>query len=132
MRGISKADVARGDVVGHEKNPPTVAKEFTAQIVVLNHPTAIPVNYTPVFHLHTAQLSCQLAELQKKLDPKSGAVKEENPKFLKTGDAAIVKIIPTKAVCAEEFKNFPQLGRFAIRDMGQTVAAGIILSITKK
>jgi elongation factor 1-alpha len=132
VRGIAKADVARGDVVGHTKNPPTIVKDFIAQIVVLNHPTAIPINYTPVFHLHTAQMSMTITEIQKKLDPKTGAVKEENPKFLKTGDAAIVKIVPTKPLSAEEYKQFPQLGRFAIRDMGQTVAAGMIVSITKK
>jgi elongation factor 1-alpha len=132
VRGLTRVDMARGDVIGTPDNPPTVAKEFTAQIVVLSHPTAIPLNYTPVFHLHTAQLSCRLAEIQKKLDPKTGQVKEENPKFLKTGDAAIVKIIPMKPVCCEEYKKFPQLGRFAIRDMGQTVAAGIIQSVTPK
>lgn len=132
VRGLEKKDIARGDVVGHVTDPPTVAKEFTAQIVVLNHPTAIPVGYTPVFHMHTAQLSCQVTEIQKKLDPKTGAVKEENPKFLKTGDAAIIKVVPLKPVCVEEYKKFPQLGRFAIRDMGQTVAAGIILSVTPK
>lgn len=132
VRGIGKEDFARGDVVGHTSSPPTIAKEFIAQIIVLNHPTAIPQNYTPVFHMHTAQLSCQFAELQKTLDTKTGGVKEENPKFLKTGDAAIVKIIPTKPVCVEEYKQFPQLGRFAVRDMGQTVAAGIIISITPK
>ncbi len=129
VRGLGKGDIARGDVVGHAKDPPTVAKEFTAQIVVLSHPTAIPVGYTPVFHLHTAQLSCRVDAIEKKLDPKTGAVKEENPKFLKTGDAAIVKIVPTKPVVAEEYKKFPQLGRFAIRDMGQTVAAGMIISV---
>lgn len=132
VRGIAKNEIARGDVAGHTNNVPTVAKDFTAQIVVLNHPTAIPINYTPVFHMHTAQLSCIFTELQKKLDPKTGQTKEENPKFLKTGDAAIVKITPTKPVCVETFKEFPQLGRFAVRDMGATVAAGIILSITKK
>jgi len=132
VRGLGKEDVARGDVVGHANNPPTVAEEFIAQIVVLNHPTAIPVNYTPVFHIHTAQLSCQVVEIQKKLDPKTGAVKEENPKFLKTGDAAIIKVRPTKPVVVEEYKKFPQLGRFAIRDMGQTVAAGMVISVTPK
>lgn len=132
VRGLEKKDVARGDVLGHVTDPPTVAKEFIAQIVVLNHPTAIPVGYTPVFHMHTAQLSCTITEIQKKLDPKTGATKEENPKFLKTGDAAIIKVKPLKPVCVEEYKKFPQLGRFAIRDMGQTVAAGVILSVTPK
>lgn len=132
VRGIGTTDVRRGDVMGPVNNAPKVAVSFTAQIVVLNHPTAIPVGYTPVFHLHTAQMSMSLTELQKKLDPKTGGVAEENPKFLKTGDAAIVKIVPTKPVCAETFKDFPQLGRFAIRDMGQTVAAGVILEIEEK
>jgi elongation factor 1-alpha len=132
VRGVGTQDVHRGDVMGPANDAPKVAESFTAQIVVLNHPTAIPVGYTPVFHLHTAQMSMSLVEIQKKLDPKTGGVAEENPKFLKTGDAAIVKIKPTKPVCAENFKDFPQLGRFAIRDMGQTVAAGVILEIQEK
>ncbi|MBU0662257.1 MAG: translation elongation factor EF-1 subunit alpha [Candidatus Diapherotrites archaeon] len=132
VRGLEKKDVTKGDVIGHTNDVPTVAKDFTAQIVVLSHPTAIPVNYTPVFHIHTAQLSCALTELQKKLDPKTGAEKEKDPKFLKAGDAAIVKVVPTKPVVIEEYKKFPQLGRFAIRDMGQTVAAGVVLSVTPK
>lgn len=132
VRGIAKNDISRGDVCGHTSNVPTVAKEFEAQIVVLNHPTAIPMNYTPVFHMHTLQISCTFTELKRSLDPKTGGVKEENPKFLKTGDAAIVKITPTKPICIETYKEFPQLGRFAVRDMGQTVAAGVVLSIVKK
>lgn len=132
VRGIAKNDVHRGDVAGPVDNPPTVAKTFTAQIVVLNHPTAIPVGYTPVFHCHTAQVACTFIELQKKLDPKTGQVKEENPTFLKTGDIAIVKVMPTKPFVVEKAKDFPQLGRFAIRDMGQTVAAGVCIDVEKK
>jgi elongation factor 1-alpha len=127
--GIGVEEMGRGDVVGSVTNPPTVAKSFTAQISILNHPTAIPVNYTPVFHVHTVQMSMTISEIQKKLDPKTGGTLEENPKFLKTGDAAIVKIVPQKPVCIEKFSEFPQMGRFAIRDMGQTVAAGIVLSV---
>jgi elongation factor 1-alpha len=112
VRGIAKNDIKRGDVAGPVDNPPTVAKTFIAQIVVLNHPTAIPVGYTPVFHCHTAQVACSFIELQKKLDPKTGAVKEENPTFLKTGDVAIVKVEPTKPMVVERAKDFPQLGRF--------------------
>jgi len=132
LRGVAKTDINRGNVVGHTKAPPTVVAEFVGQIVVLGHPTALAVGYTPVFHLHTDQVSCTFIELQKKLDPKTGATLEENPKFLKTGDAAVVKIKPTRPICAETYKEFPQLGRFAIRDMGKTVAAGVILSITPK
>src|SRR3990172_6464901 len=113
-------------------NPPTVAKSFTAQIVVLNHPSVITVGYTPVFHAHTAQVACTFEEIQKSLDPKTGATKQEKPDFIKTGDAAIVKIRPTKPMVIEAAKAFPQMGRFAIRDMGQTVAAGQVIEVEKR
>ncbi len=132
VRGIAKNDIKRGDVAGPVDNPPTVAKTFVAQIVVLNHPTAIPVGYTPVFHCHTAQVACTFIELQKTLDPKTGQTKELNPAFLKTGDVAIVKVEPTKPMVVEKAKDFPQLGRFAIRDMGATVAAGMCIDVEKK
>jgi elongation factor 1-alpha len=132
VRGIGKNDVKRGDVCGHNTNKPSVAKTFTAQIAVLQHPSVLTVGYTPVFHLHTAQVACTFEELQKKLDPKTGQVKEENPQFLRTGDIAIVKIRPTRPLVIEKVKDIPQLGRFAIRDMGTTVAAGMCLDIEKK
>lgn len=132
LRNVGVKDIRRGSVLGPENDPPTVAEEFTAQIVVLKHPTAITVGYTPVFHLHTAQMSCSIIEIVKSLDPKTGQTKEEKPKFLKTGDAAIVKIKPTQPLVVETYKEYPQLGRFAIRDMGKTVAAGVVIEIKKK
>ena len=131
MRGIAKNEIRRGDVAGPSNDPPTVAKSFIAQIMVLNHPSVITKGYTPVFHCYTAQVACRFEEIQKKLDPRTGQVKEENPDFIKTGDAAIVKIIPTRPMVIESSKKIPQLGRFAIRDMGQTVAAGIALEVEK-
>ncbi|MEA2034964.1 MAG: translation elongation factor EF-1 subunit alpha [Euryarchaeota archaeon] len=132
VRGIGKNDIRRGDVCGPAGDPPTVAEEFTAQIVVLHHPSALTVGYTPVFHCHTAQVACTFVELQKKLDPRTGQVKEENPTFLKTGDAAIVKLRPVQPMVIEKIKEIPQLGRFAIRDMGSTIAAGMCIDITPK
>ncbi|MEA3293892.1 MAG: translation elongation factor EF-1 subunit alpha [Euryarchaeota archaeon] len=129
VRGIGKSDVRRGDVCGPVDKPPTVAEEFTAQIVVLQHPSAITAGYTPVFHCHTAQVACTLISLDKKLDPKTGEMKEENPSFIKTGDAAIITVKPTRPLVIENVKEIPQMGRFAIRDMGQTVAAGMVISI---
>ncbi len=131
VRGVGKNDIRRGDVAGHTTNPPSVAKEFTAQIVVLQHPGVITVGYTPVFHCHTAQVACTFLELQKKLDPATGQVKEENPDFLKTGDAAFVVVKPTKPMVIEKIKDIPHMGRFAIRDMGQTVAAGMCIDMQK-
>lgn len=129
MRGINKNEIRRGDVAGPTNDPPTVAKSFIAQIMVLNHPSVITKGYTPVFHCYTSQVACRFEEIQKKLDPRTGQVKEENPDFIKTGDAAIVKIVPTRPMVIESSKKIPQLGRFAIRDMGQTVAAGVCLEV---
>lgn len=131
VRGVGKTDIKRGDVISHVNTPATVAKEFTAQIIVLNHPSVISKGYTPVFHIHTAQVACTITEIVKKLDPKTGAVAQENPDFIKTGDAAIVKIKPSKPICIETQKEFPQMARFAIRDMGMTVAAGICIDLVK-
>ena len=132
IRGLGKKDIRRGDVAGPADNPPTVVKSFKARIMVLNHPSVITPGYTPVFHCHTAQVACTFSTLDQKLDPKTGSVLEENPQFLKTGDAAVVTIIPTKPMVIEKAEDFPQLGRFAIRDMGQTVAAGMCIDTEKK
>lgn len=131
VRGIGKTDVHRGDVAGHPDNPPTVAKEFTAQIVVLNHPTVITAGYTPVFHCHTASVACRVEEIIAKIDPKTGQVVQEKPDFIKTGDAARIKVIPSKPFVIEKQGDFPELARFAVRDMGSTVAAGVCLDIVK-
>jgi len=131
VRGIDKKELRRGDVAGPPEHPPTVAKTFTARIVVLNHPSVITVGYTPVFHAHTAQVACTFEELTQQLDPRTGAVMKEKPEFLKTGDAAIVKIRPTKPMVIEKASDFKELGRFAIRDMGQTVAAGMCVDVEK-
>ncbi len=132
VRGFGKKDIARGDVIGHVDNAPTVATEFTAQIVVLNHPSVITVGYTPVFHIHTAQVACQIIAIEKKLNPATGEVLEENPDFIKNGDAAIVKIKPTHPLVIEKKNEIPQLSRFAIRDSGATVAAGMCIDLVKK
>ncbi len=132
IRGISKIDIRRGDVAGPVDNPPTVAKEFIGQIIVINHPTAIAAGYTPVLHAHTSQVACKFAELIRKLDPRTGQVVEEHPAFLKTGDGAIVRFQPVHPITVEAYTEFAELGRFAIRDMGTTIAAGVVKEITVK
>jgi elongation factor 1-alpha len=131
VRGVSKTDIKRGDVVGHPNNPPTVAKEFTAQIVVLQHPTVIAPGYTPVLHVHTATVAARIEEIIAKIDPRSGNVVQEHPEFIKAGDAAKVRIVPIRPIVIEKQSEFPGLGKFAIRDMGITVAAGIVLDVVK-
>jgi elongation factor 1-alpha len=128
VRGVGKNDIKRGDICSRKDTAPKQVKEFEAQIIVLRHPNVITKGYTPVFHCHTSQIACKIVEIKKKMDPKTGQVVAENPDFIKTGDAAIVKVVPTKPLVVEPVKETPALGRFAIRDMGMTVAAGVVLS----
>ncbi len=132
VRGIGKGDVSRGEVAGKPDNPPTVAKEFTAQIIVLQHPSVITKGYTPVVHAHTAHAACKFVEIVKKINPTTGEVIEENPDYIKAGDAAVVKLQPTKPIVLEKQADFPQLAKFAIRDMGQTIAAGMVLDVVPR
>jgi len=132
LRGIEKKDIKRGDVLGTPDSPPNVAKEFRAQIIVINHPTAIAPGYTPVMHCHTAQVAATVIAFEAKINPATGAAEEENPKFLKVGDSAIVRIKPVRPTCVETFQEFPEMGRFALRDMGATIAAGVVKEITEK
>lgn len=132
LRGVDKKSIKRGDVIGPVNNPPAVAKEFEAQIIVIHHPTAMAPGYTPVLHAHTAQVAATLSEFVAKIDPKTGGATEDKPKFLKTGDAAIVRIKPVRPLAIETFKEFPEIGRFALRDMGTTIAAGVVKAIIEK
>lgn len=132
LRGVSKQDMKRGDVVGAPSNPPTVAKEVVAQIIVVYHPTAIAAGYTPVLHAHTSQVAATIVEIIAKIDPRTGQPTEEKPKSIKTGDSALLKLQPLRPLCIETFKEFPELGRFALRDMGTTIAAGVVKEITQK
>jgi elongation factor 1-alpha len=132
VRGIEKDQVKRGDVVGTVSAPPTVVTEFTAQILVLYHPTAISAGYSPVLHTHTAQVPVRVKKILRRLDPKTGATAEENPATIKQGDAAIVLLEPLKPLSIEKSDEFPQLAGFAIRDMGSTIAAGRCIDLVKK
>ena len=132
LRGIEKKDIKRGDVLGTPDQPPRVAKEFKAQIIVIHHPTAIAPGYTPVMHCHTAQVAATVTEFVSKINPATGASEEESPKFLKVGDSAIVKVRPVRPTPIETFQEYPEMGRFALRDMGATIAAGVVKEITEE
>ena len=132
LRGVDRKSIKRGDILGSTDKPPSAAREFEAQIIVIHHPTAMAPGYTPVLHAHTAQVAATLSEFVAKIDAKTGGIVEEKPKFLKTGDAAIVRVKPTRPLAIETFKEFPEIGRFALRDMGTTIAAGVVKGIIEK
>jgi elongation factor 1-alpha len=132
VKNVSVKEIRRGYVCSDSKNDPAKeAASFIAQVIVLNHPGQIGAGYSPVLDCHTAHIACKFAELQEKIDRRSGKKLEENPKSIKSGDAAIVKMIPSKPMCVESFSEYPPLGRFAVRDMRQTVAVGVIKSVDK-
>ena len=132
IRGVGKKDIARGDVICEAANPCPVVEEFIATITVINHPTVLAKGYTPVFHVHTAQVPCQFTELIAQLDPRTGETIKESPDFLKNGDTARVRIKPAGNLCLETQKDNAFMSRFAVRDAGSTVAAGMCTEITKK
>jgi len=133
IKNVSVTEIKRGNVCSDSKNDPAKGCEsFNAQVIVLNHPGEIRAGYSPVLDCHTAHIACKFAEINSKMDRRSGKILEENPKFVKSGDAAMVKMMPTKPMCVESFSEYPPLGRFAVRDMRQTVAVGVIKSVEKK
>jgi len=133
VKNISVKDIRRGNVAGDSKNdPPKPATEFYAQVIVLNHPGQISNGYAPVLDCHTAHIACKFKEIKEKIDRRSGKKMEDNPKFVKSGDAAMVDLVPQKPMCVEAFSDYAPLGRFAVRDMRQTVAVGVIKSVTKQ
>jgi elongation factor 1-alpha len=133
VRNISVKDIKRGYVCSNEKEDPArECTDFTAQVIVLNHPNQIRAGYSPVLDCHTTHTACKFETLVSKIDRRTGKSLEDNPEFIKTGDAAMVKLLPSKPMCVENFKDYPPLGRFAVRDMKQTVAVGVIKEVTKK
>merc|ERR1711942_488532 len=133
VKNVSVKDIKRGNVASDSKNKPACGvADFTAQVIVLNHPGQVSNGYSPVLDCHTAHIACKFAEIKQKVDRRTGKATEENPKFIKSGDAGIVRLVPSKPMCVEAFSEYPPLGRFAVRDMRQTVAVGVIKAVTPK
>jgi len=132
VKNVSVKEIRRGNVAGDSKSdPPKGTKSFYAQVIILNHPGEIHNGYAPVLDCHTAHIACKFAEIKEKCDRRSGKKLEDNPKFVKSGDAAMVDLVPSKPMCVESFSEYPPLGRFAVRDMKQTVAVGVIKTVEK-
>jgi elongation factor 1-alpha len=132
VKNVAAKDISRGDVASDANDHPASAvSSFEAQVIVMNHPGKISNGYTPVIDIHTAHVACKFANIKEKIDRKTGEVLEKNPEFIETGDACLVDLEPTRPLCVEPFSDFPPLGRFAIRDMKQTVAVGVVKKINR-
>lgn len=133
VRGITVKDVKRGDVIGNTKDdPPKQAESFKSQVIILNHPNKIHAGYTPIVDCHTSHIACKFDQLVEKIDRRTGAVLDPEPKDLVNNESAIVVMIPQRPMVVETFTDFPPLGRFAVRDMKRVVAVGVVKEVTKK
>merc|ERR1712062_131183 len=133
VKNVSVKEIRRGNVCSDNKNDPAKgAEDFKAQVIILNHPGEIRKGYSPVLDCHTAHIACKFEEMIEKIDRRSGKKLEDNPEKVKSGDAAIVRMVPSKPMCVEAFSEYAPLGRFAVRDMRQTVAVGVIKAVNKK
>ena len=132
VKNLSVKDIKRGNVAGDTKaDPPKGCDTFEAQVIIMNHPGQISNGYAPVLDCHTAHVACKFQSITEKMDRRSGKKMEDDPKFVKNGDACIVTLAPQKPMCVETFSEYPPLGRFAVRDMRQTVAVGVIKGVSK-
>merc|ERR1712110_964928 len=133
IKGLSVKDIKRGYVASDSKNDPAADTEmFLAQVIVLNHPGQIHNGYSPVLDCHTSHIACKFSKIRSKVDKRNGKVLEEEPQFIKSQEAAMVELVPQKPMVVEAFSAYAPLGRFAVRDMKQTVAVGVIKETTKK
>jgi elongation factor 1-alpha len=132
-KNVSVKEIKRGYVASNNADDPAKGCEsFTAQVIIMSHPGQIQNGYCPVLDCHTAHIATKFQNIDEKIDRRTGKSMEANPKFVKNGDACIVTLVPTKPMVVEEFANYPPLGRFAVRDMRQTVAVGVIKTVVKK
>jgi len=133
VKNLSVKDIKRGYVCSDSKNDPAKDTEmFVAQVIVLNHPGQIQNGYTPVLDCHTSHIACKFSKIRAKVDKRNGKVTEDAPQSIKSQDAAMVELVPQKPMVVEAFSSYAPLGRFAVRDMRQTVAVGVIKEVTKK
>ena len=132
-KNVSVKDIKRGYVASNSADDPAKGCEtFVAQVIIMSHPGQIQNGYTPVLDCHTSHIATKFKNIDEKMDRRTGKTLEENPKFVKNGDACMVTMEPSKPMVVESFSDYPPLGRFAVRDMRQTVAVGVIKSVIKK
>jgi elongation factor 1-alpha len=131
-KNVSVKEIKRGYVASNNADDPAKgAESFSAQVIIMSHPGQIQNGYCPVLDCHTAHIATKFENIDEKIDRRTGKSLEANPKFVKNGDACMVTLVPTKPMVVEEFSNYAPLGRFAVRDMRQTVAVGVIKSVKK-
>ncbi|XP_037811895.1 eukaryotic peptide chain release factor GTP-binding subunit ERF3A isoform X2 [Lucilia sericata] len=129
LKGIEEEDVSPGFVLCDASNPIKTGKVFDAQVVILEHKSIICAGYSAVMHIHCAAEEVTVKALICLVDKKTGDKSKSRPRFVKQDQVAIMRIECSGMICLEQFKLFPQMGRFTLRDENKTIAIGKVLKV---
>ncbi|XP_067623995.1 eukaryotic peptide chain release factor GTP-binding subunit ERF3A isoform X2 [Eurosta solidaginis] len=129
LKGIEEEDVSPGFVLCDATNPIKTGKIFDAQVVILEHKSIICAGYSAVMHIHCAAEEITVKALICLVDKKTAEKSKTRPRFVKQDQVAIMRIECSGMICLEQFKLFPQMGRFTLRDENKTIAIGKVLKV---
>lgn len=126
LKGIEEDQLRNGFVLCRKENLCRPTRWFDATIQILEFESIICAGYSCVLHIHSAIEECTFHSLKAILDKKTRQVAKKDPKFCKQGDSVVVRVKMSRPICVEKYKDFAQMGRFMIRDQGNTIGIGII------
>lgn len=129
LRGVEDEDISPGFVLTSPKKPIHAVRQFEAQLAILEHKNIICAGYSAVMHIHTLAEEVTLPALLHYFDKATGRKSKKPPQFAKKGQKVVALIETTAPVCVERFTDYPQLGRFTLRDEGRTIAIGKITKL---
>lgn len=132
LSGVEEDDISTGFVLSSISNPIHAVLEFTAQLQILElleHKAIFTAGYKAVLHIHSVVEECEIMELLEQIDPRTKKPMKKKILFVKTGAVVMCRIQVNDTICVEKFSDFPQLGRFTLRDEGKTVAIGKVMKL---
>lgn len=134
LSGVEEEDILPGFVLSSIERPISSVVEFDAQLQILellDHKAIFTAGYKAVLHIHSVVEECEVTELLQQIDPKTKKPIKKKLLFVKGGAIVVVRIQVNDIICVERFEDFPQLGRFTLRDEGKTVAIGKVVHLRR-
>ncbi|XP_011486155.1 eukaryotic peptide chain release factor GTP-binding subunit ERF3A isoform X2 [Oryzias latipes] len=129
LKGIEEEEILPGFILCSPDNLCHSGRTFDAQIVIIEHKSIICPGYNAVLHIHTCIEEVQITALICLVDKKTGDKSKTRPRFVKQDQVCIARLRAAGVICLETFKDFPQMGRFTLRDEGKTIAIGKVLKL---
>ncbi|KAI0939323.1 translation termination factor GTPase eRF3, variant 2 [Taiwanofungus camphoratus] len=119
LRGVEDEDISPGFVLTSPAKPVHAVRQFEAQLAILDHKNIICAGYSAVLHIHTLAEEVTLSALLHYFDKATGRKSKKPPQFAKKGQKIVALIETQQPICVERFVDYPQLGRFTLRDEGK-------------